>query len=128
MLSVGDRVTNNLQVRSATIENLPRETLTHIFEEDLENTTSLFVDETGDTFHTTTTSEAANGRLCDTLDVVAENLAMTLSTTFAKSLPSKLPLAREEKKDFKSTVPFHLFHGQTYFMSLEEGKTVVFEW
>ena len=59
---------------------------THIFEEDLENTTSLFVDETRDTLHTTTTSEAANGGLCDTLDVVAKDFAMTLSTTLAKAL------------------------------------------
>jgi hypothetical protein len=74
-------------------ESLPRETSTHIFEEDFKDTTSLFVDETGDTLHTTTTSEATNGRLCDTLDVVAKNFAMTLSTTFAKALSNKLPSA-----------------------------------
>ena len=62
---------------------------THIFEEDLENTTSLFVDETRDTLHTTTTSEAANGGLCDTLDVVAKDFAMTLSTTLSETLEAK---------------------------------------
>jgi len=39
---------------------------THILEENLKNTTSLLIDETRDTFHTTTTSEAADGRLRDT--------------------------------------------------------------
>jgi hypothetical protein len=90
MLGVGDRVTDNLQLWSVTMKNLRRETSTHIFEEDLKDTTGLFVDETRDTLHTTTTSEAANGGLCDTLDVVAEDFAMTLSTTLAKSLPNKL--------------------------------------
>jgi hypothetical protein len=59
---------------------------THVFEEDLEDTASLFVDETRDTLHTTTTSEATNGGLCDTLDVVAKDFAMTLSTALAKAL------------------------------------------
>jgi hypothetical protein len=39
---------------------------THVFEEDLENTTSLFIDETGDTLHTTSTSETTDSRLGDT--------------------------------------------------------------
>ena len=34
---------------------------THRFEEKLEDATRLFVDQTGDTLHTTTTSEATNG-------------------------------------------------------------------
>jgi hypothetical protein len=74
---------------------------THIFEEDLENTTGLFVDETGDTLHTTTASEAANGGFCDTLDVVAKDFTMTLSTTLAKALPRKshyqLPVVRNKR-------------------------------
>ena len=43
MLSVGDGVTDD------------------VLEEDLENTTGLLVDETGDTLHTTTTSETTDG-------------------------------------------------------------------
>jgi len=68
MFGVGDRVTDN------------------VFEEDLKDTTGLFVDETRDTLHTTTTSEAANGGLCDTLDVVAKNLAVTLGSALSESL------------------------------------------
>jgi len=48
MFSVSDRVTND------------------VLEEDLEDTTSLFVDETGDTLDTTTTSETTNSRLGNT--------------------------------------------------------------
>lgn len=44
------------------------------------------MDETGDTLHTTTVSEAANGGHCDTLDVVVKDFTMTLSTTLAKAL------------------------------------------
>lgn len=34
---------------------------TYVLQEDLENTTSLLIDETGDTFHTTTTGETTDG-------------------------------------------------------------------
>ncbi len=43
MLSVGDRVTDN------------------VLQEDFEDATGLLVDEARDTFHTTTTSETTNG-------------------------------------------------------------------
>ena len=33
-----------------------------------------------------TTSETSDGRLCDTLDVVTKNLAMTLGSTLAEAL------------------------------------------
>ena len=94
---------------------------THIFEEDLENTTGLFVDETGNTLHTTTASEATNSGFCDTLDVVAKDFAMTLSTTLAKALPRKVIISYpwfETKNNFKS--PFHLYRGQTCSISLRE--------
>ena len=48
MLSVRDRVTDD------------------VLEEDLENTTSLLVDEARDTFHTATASETTNSRLRNT--------------------------------------------------------------
>jgi hypothetical protein len=67
VLSVGDSITNDT------------------LEESLQNTTSLLVDHGRDTLHTTTTRETADGRLCDTLDVVTKNLAMTLGSTFAET-------------------------------------------
>jgi hypothetical protein len=68
MFGVRDRITND------------------ILEENLEDTTCFFIDEAGDTLDTTTTSETADGGLCDTLDVVTENLAMTLGSALAEAL------------------------------------------
>src|SRR5690606_11100991 len=67
MLGVGDGITND------------------VLEEDFEDTTSLFINETRDTLHTTTASKTTNRRLGDTLDGIADNLAMALSTTLSKS-------------------------------------------
>ena len=55
-------------------------------EEGLEDTTGLLVDHGRDTLDTTTTCETADGGLCDTLDVVTKNLAVTLGTTLAEAL------------------------------------------
>jgi hypothetical protein len=55
-------------------------------EEGLEDTTGLFVDHGRDTLDTTTTSETTDGRLGDTLDVVAKNLAMALGSALSKAL------------------------------------------
>ena len=71
VFSVGDRVTDD------------------VLEEDLENTTSLFVDETRDTLDTATAGKTTNGGLGDTLDVVAKNLAVTLGTTLSEALQSR---------------------------------------
>ena len=65
MLGVSNRVTND------------------VLKEDLEHTTGLLVDETGDTLDTTTTSETADSGLGDTLDVVAKDLAVTLGASLS---------------------------------------------
>ena len=43
----------------------------HVLEEDLEDSSGFFVDESRDTFYTTSTSQSADGWLRDTLDVVS---------------------------------------------------------
>jgi hypothetical protein len=68
VLSVGDGVADNT------------------LEEGLENTAGLLVDHGRNTLDTTTTSETADSGLCDTLDVVAQNLAVTLGTTLSETL------------------------------------------
>ena len=68
VLGVGDRVTDD------------------ILKEDLKDTTGLLVDQARDTLDTTPTSEAADGGLGDTLDVVAEDLAVALGPTLSESL------------------------------------------
>ncbi len=65
MLGVSDRVTDD------------------VLKEDLEHTTGLLVDETGDTLDATTTSETADSGLGDTLDVIAKDLTVTLGASLS---------------------------------------------
>jgi hypothetical protein len=67
VLGVGDGITND------------------VFKEDLEDTAGLLVDETGDTLDTTTASQTADSGLGNTLDVIAQNLAMALGTTLSEA-------------------------------------------
>jgi hypothetical protein len=55
-------------------------------EEGLEDTAGLLVDHGGDTLDTTTASETADSGLGDTLDVVTQDLAVTLGTALAETL------------------------------------------
>jgi hypothetical protein len=55
-------------------------------EEGLENTASLLVDHGRDTLDTATTRQTADGGLGDTLDVVAQDLAVALGTTLSETL------------------------------------------
>jgi hypothetical protein len=68
VLSVGDGITDDT------------------LEEGLEDTAGLLVDHSGDTLDTTTTGETADSGLGDTLDVVTQNLAVTLGAALAEAL------------------------------------------
>ena len=70
VLSVGDGITDD------------------VLKEDLEDTAGLLVDQTRDTLDTTTASKAADSRLGDTLDVITQDLAMTLRASLSESLSS----------------------------------------
>jgi hypothetical protein len=70
VLGVSDGITNN------------------ILQKDLEDTSSLFVNETGDTLDTTTTSQTTNGGFGNTLDVITKDLAVTLGSTLSESFTS----------------------------------------
>ena len=59
-----------------------------VLKEDLEDSTGLLVDESRDTFHSTTTSETSNSWLGNSLDVVTKNLSVTFCTSFSQSLSS----------------------------------------
>ena len=52
-----------------------------VFKEDLKDTTGLFVDKTRDTLDTTSSCQSSDGRLGDTLDVISQDLSVTLGTT-----------------------------------------------
>jgi hypothetical protein len=60
----------------------------NVLEENFENSTGLFVNETGYTFHTTTTSQTTDGGFCDALDVIAKNFTMSLRSSFAQTFSS----------------------------------------
>ena len=55
-------------------------------EEALQDTTGLFVDHGGDTLDTTTASKTADSGLGYTLDVVTEDLTVTLGAALAETL------------------------------------------
>ena len=59
-----------------------------VLQENLEHTTGLLVDQTGDTLDSATAGQTADGGLGDALDVVAEHLAMTLGASFSESFAS----------------------------------------
>ena len=65
-----------------------------VLEEDLEDTTGLLIDESGDTLDTTTASQAADRRLGDALDVVAQHLAVALGGSALSESLSSLSTAR----------------------------------
>ena len=59
-----------------------------VLEEDFEDAASLLIDEARDTLHSATTCKTTDGRFGDSLDVVAENLTMTLGATLSETLAS----------------------------------------
>ena len=70
MLSVGDSIPDD------------------ILQEHLENSPGLLVDESRDPLDTTSPCQTADGRLSDSLDVIPQDLAVTLGTTFSQSFAS----------------------------------------
>ena len=86
MFSVCDRITNDLEKEVSKGQGLAGAKNTHVFQEDLENTTSLFVDETGDTLDTATASKTTDSRFGNALDVVTKDLAVTLGAALSETL------------------------------------------
>jgi hypothetical protein len=64
MLSVGDRITDDLKVEVIrliqTTAPRKRATMTHVLQENLQNTTSLLIDKARDTLDTTTASKTTD--------------------------------------------------------------------
>ncbi|KAF1414323.1 hypothetical protein FQV23_0002232, partial [Spheniscus humboldti] len=60
----------------------------HVLQEDLQHAARLLVDEPRDALHAATPSQAADGRLGDALDVVAQHLAVPLGAPLAEPLPA----------------------------------------
>ena len=60
----------------------------NVFQEYFQNTSGFLIDETGDSLHTTSASETTDGWLCDTLNVITQNLSVTFSASLSKTLSS----------------------------------------
>lgn len=60
----------------------------HVFQEHFQDATSLFVDKTRDAFHSASTCQSSNGWFRDSLDIVTQDLAMTLRASLSKSFSS----------------------------------------
>jgi hypothetical protein len=54
-------------------------------EESLEDSSGLLVDQSGDSLNTTSSSETSDSGLGDSLDVVTEDLPVTLGTTLSET-------------------------------------------
>ena len=59
-----------------------------VLQKDLQDAASLLVDQAADALHAASTSQTADGRLGDALNVVAEDLAMALGASLAESFAS----------------------------------------
>ena len=59
-----------------------------VLKEDLENTAGLLVDEARDALHTASSRQTSDSGLGDALDVITQNLAMTLSATLSETFAS----------------------------------------
>lgn len=76
----------------------------YILKEDLEDTASLFVNEPRYAFDSTTTSQTTNSWLGDTLDVIAQHLAMPLCASLSQSFSSFATASHDVAKVTKQNV------------------------
>ena len=60
----------------------------HVLKEHLQYSTCLLVDQSGDALDSTTTSQTTDRWFRDTLDVITQDLSVTLGASFSKSLSS----------------------------------------
>ena len=59
-----------------------------VLEENLEDTSGLFVDQAGDSLDTASSSKSSDSGFGDALDVISENLSVTLGASLSKALSS----------------------------------------
>lgn len=76
----------------------------HVLQENLEHAAGLLVDQAGDTLHSAAASQAADGGFGDSLDVVAENFAVTLGASFPESLASFAASAHDDSQSLVKSI------------------------
>ena len=75
-----------------------------ILQEDLQHSPGLFVDQPRDTLDATSASQTSDSGLGDTLDVIPQNLAMTLGASLSQSLSSFTTARHDDRLYASSTV------------------------
>jgi hypothetical protein len=60
-----------------------------IFQKHFEHTTCFFINQSTNTFHTTTTGQTTNGWFGNTLNIIAQDLAVTFGTALAELLSGR---------------------------------------
>lgn len=70
----------------------------HVLQEHLQHPAGLLVDEAGDALDSATAGQAADGGLGDALNVIAEDFAVALGATLAKTFPSLAAARHNEQK------------------------------
>ena len=60
----------------------------NVLQENLQDTSGFLVDETRNSLHTTSSSKTADSGLRDTLDVITQNLSVTLGASLSKTFSS----------------------------------------
>ena len=70
-----------------------------VLQEHFEHTTGLLIDETADTLHSATASEATDGWLGDALDVVTKNLPVTLGASLSETFASFATSRHDELRE-----------------------------
>jgi len=105
VLSVGDTITND------------------ILEEDLQDSTSFFIDESRNTLDTTTTGKTTDGRLGNTLDIITKYLSVTLGATLSKAFASFTTTRHDE---FKKSVVKQIRGQEEVMVSKNENNRLVF--
>ena len=73
---------------SARVLGVSHRVTNDVLEKDLQDATSLFVDETTDALDASSSGETADGGLGDALDVIAKDLAVALGASLAETLSS----------------------------------------
>jgi len=99
----------------------------HVLQEDLKDTSGFLVDEAGNTLHSTTTRQTTDGRLRDSLDVIAQNLPVPLCAPFPQSLPSLTATSHfytSFERDFFYVIEFNRLFIR-FFKFPDEGRVIV---
>ncbi|XP_041785915.1 uncharacterized protein LOC121601182 [Anopheles merus] len=77
----------------------------HILQKHFQHATGFLVDEAGDTFHSSTPSQTADGGFGNALDVISQHFSVTLGSSFTQAFSSLSSSSHDEHRMFLKTTP-----------------------